>query len=512
DEPFFVYLSHKAVHGPFEPPERHKNQYADADIPDVPSFHDDLAGKPDWQRIRMPTKKMFRLRYNNPREPKAKLPTRRMNPKVGVNPKTKNYMRLISAVDEGIGDIYSLLEEKGILENTCIIFCSDNGYFLGEHQRGDKRVGYNEGMRIPLVMRMPKVVPPSSTLDQMVLNIDIAPTILDLASAETPSIMQGKSMLPLFDRSKRTDWRKEFLFTYWRDLMPNLPRITAVRNEDYVYSSYPDLGQEELYDLKRDPYEMRNLANSPEHAPIVKKMQDEMAKLKKQYGYADKVLRPRPEPKWEGSSGLICDLRFNKDDGRKVQDASQLDNRATLTGGTFVEGKRGMALRFDENTKLSIPWKRDLDPGVGSVFVEALVKPEQGGVIAAQGDEHRGFMLYVENGKPGIMTMNNGDRLVFVDEQERSYAGKWVHIVGQIRNYENRLRLWVNGELVGDEFLMWPTGSFHAGNGGVTIGCDPTGKIDPEEISPLPFKGEIEYFRMYRQEDGSAIVKTGSAR
>jgi arylsulfatase A-like enzyme len=508
DEPFFVYLSHKAVHGPFEPAERHKDLYADADIPDVPSFHDNLAGKPDWQRVRMPTKKMFRLRYNNPREAKEKLPTRKWKSKVGMNPKTKNYMRLISAVDDGIGDIYSLLEEKGILENTCIIFSSDNGYFLGEHQRGDKRMGYNEGMRIPMVMRMPKIVPPNSTLDEMVLNIDIAPTILDLANAEIPSIMQGKSILPLFDKSKKIDWRKEFLFTYWRDLVPNIPRITAVRNKEYVYSVYPDLDQDELYDVKNDPYEMKNLATSPEYASTVQEMKGELAKLKKEYGYADKVSRPRPEPKWDVASGLICDLSFNKKDGRKVQDASPLKNKAMLTGGTLVQGKNGMALALDGNTKISIPWNKEMNPGVGSIFIEALVKPEEGGVIVAQGDDKRGFMLFVENGKPGVMTKNN-ERFVFVDEQKTSYAGEWVHIVGQIRNYENRLRLWINGKLVGDEFLMWPTGEFNQGNGGLTVGCDPMGEIDPKEISQLPFKGEIEYLRIYRQEGASEILNRG---
>jgi hypothetical protein len=96
-----------------------------------------------------------------------------------------------------------------------------------------------------------------------------------------------------------------------------------------------------------------------------------------------------------------------------------------------------------------------------------------------------------------------------VDEQKTSYAGEWVHIVGQIRNYENRLRLWINGKLVGDEFLMWPTGEFNQGNGGLTVGCDPMGEIDPKEISQLPFKGEIEYLRIYRQEGASEILNRG---
>jgi N-acetylglucosamine-6-sulfatase len=509
DEPFFVYLSHKAVHGPFQPPERHQDLYTDADFPDAPGFHDDLEGKPEWQRARTSASKAFRLRYNNLRIAKETLPTRKLDPKLGINPKSKNYMRLISAVDDGIGEIYALLEEKGILDNTCIIFSSDNGYFLGEHLRGDKRASYNEGMRIPMVMRLPEQFPKNSTLDEMVLNIDIAPTILDMANAEIPSLMQGKSILPLFATPKKTDWRKSFLFTYWRDLVPNIPRIVAVRNQEYVYSVYPDIDQHELYDVLNDPYEMNNLADSPEYAPVVQQMKGELTTLKNEYGYIDVVPRPRAEPALDVQGGLIFDLAFNQQDGRNVQDSSPLEHQLTLTGGKFVEGHKGTALALDGQTKISVPWSHELNPGVGSFYIEALVKPDEGGVIIAQGNETRGFLLFVEDGKPGIATKNNNDRFVFVDEQKTSYSGEWVHIVGQIRNFENRLRLWVNGELIGDEFIMWPTGEFQPRDGGITIGCDPTGDIDPDEISPLAFKGEIEYVRIYRQEDASEILNRG---
>ena len=504
DKPFCVYLSHKAVHQPFTPAKRHSSLYKGETVPKKDSFFDNLKDKPKWQRVSLPPETLYRLRFNNTNETPAVKQPRPYKKENGSHPHTKDYLRSISAVDEGIGKIYSLLEEKGILENTAIIFAGDNGYLLGEHQRGDKRVHYNESMRIPLIMRLPGKVPAKSTLEEMVLNIDVAPTILDIAGVEAPEIMQGKSCMPLFDKSKKTPWRDSYLFTYWRDLIPTLPRIVAVRTDRYVYTTYPDIDDlDELYDLQNDPYEMINLAASPEYAEIVKLMAEKIEQLKKETKYKKIVPRPRPEPKWGVKQGLICDLDFSQ--GLKAKDQSMIANKVKINKGQIVDGLDAKALNFDGSTTVSLPWHKDVTPDKGSYIIETLVRPTADGVISAQGNEYRGLMLYLDGGCPGLMMKEYKFRMQFIDAQ-KSFKNEWVHLVAHVKQYHNKISFWVNGKLIAKEQMMWPIHGVHQGIGGLTLGSDPSGKIDPKEISPLKFQGDMQYFKIYRQNDASAIV------
>lgn len=504
-EPFCLYLSHKAVHGPFTPADRHKNQYQEGRFPELPSYSDDLSGKPAWQRIRMPAEDDYRIRDNNPRIVKKRIPAGHFNPKVGAKSMGKNYLRAISAVDEGVGRLYEVLESEGMLENTCIIFAGDNGYMLGEHHRGDKRVPYNESMRIPWVMRLPQRIPPGSKVDEMILNVDLAPTLLDLAGVDPPAIMQGRSVLPLF-RANKPEWRDSFLFTYWPDLMPNLPRMLSVRTERYVYSTYPDLDDiDELYDLERDPYEMRNLVELPEYAGLLETMQSKLDANKAAWDYREIVPRPRPEPNWPVRNGLLCDLSFSEARAVEVRDAAGIAGKPTIKGGSITRGMNGSALKFDAATEVLIPWEAHISPDKGSYIIETLVRPSRDGVIAAQGNDKRGIMLYIENGRPGFVLVGSKGRRIFVDAKTE-HTDKWVYLVAQVRNHENRIRLWVNGELAGDVFMMWPFNGFMKHLGGMTLGHDPGGMIDPREISPLRFTGEMEYFRIHRETELDGIL------
>jgi len=505
-KPFCLYLSHKAVHQPFTPAKRHKGVYADDPVPKRENFFDTLKDKPKWQRRKGKPEKMLRLRYNNPPRPHPELRPPHYNAKVGGSAGTKKYLGSIPAVDDGIGKIYEMLEKKGILENTAIIFAGDNGYLHGEHRRGDKRVAYNESMRIPLVMRLPGKIPAKSTVEEMVLNIDVAPTILEIAGVGQPEVMQGKSFLPLFDKEKKTDWRDSFLFTYWVDLIPNIPRIVAVRTDRYVYSTYPDIDDKaELYDLEKDPFEMKNLAGLPEYSGLEKEMAGKIEELKKETKYRKIVPRPRPEPEWGVKEGLICDLDFEKAENPKVKDTSPIGNKTEVKGGSLVEGLNGKAFSFDGKAKISLPWNQEVTPDKGSYIIETLVRPTRDGVIAAQGNKHTGMMLYVDGGCPGVMMKKGDTRFQFVDAQ-KSFKGQWIHVVAQIKNFHNKMSLWVNGKLVAEENIMWPLSKMHKGVGGMTLGADPKGKIDPKEISPLKFKGDMQYFRIYRQPDASEIA------
>jgi len=201
-------------------------------------------------------------------------------------------MRAIASVDDMLGDIIKLLDEEGILDNTMIIFSSDNGYFHGEHQFGDKRMVYENSIRIPMVIRYPKQFAKGSNVDHFCLNIDIAPTLLDIAGMRIPSQMQGESMKKILEKGKDEHWRRSFLCTYFNDASGNdkLQDVVCIRTEKYKYvanhfyiNGKKDI--DELYDLEKDPGEMINQINNPEYAQILEQLKKELDALKIKYKY-----------------------------------------------------------------------------------------------------------------------------------------------------------------------------------------------------------------------------------
>ena len=183
-------------------------------------------------------------------------------------------------MDLNIGKIMDTLKELGIDEKTVVIFMSDNGLYLGEHGLRDKRSAYEESIRIPLIIRYPQLILPGSVNNKMILNLDIAPTILELTGAHSPDDIQGRSMMPLFIE-KDPLWRNSFFYEYFEE--PNYgPRISifAVRKEDTKLIKY--LGHEdwtELFDLKTDPYETRNLYEESNHKELLLNMEDEFKSI-----------------------------------------------------------------------------------------------------------------------------------------------------------------------------------------------------------------------------------------
>jgi len=283
DKPFCLTLWHKAVHQPFTPAERHAALYQGEPIgpPPYNTHLDDLYEKPVWQRA-----KILKRETDIPD---------RLPPAGPWQPKKAQYdmLRSLRAVDESLGEIIKLLKEEGIDQNTVIMFSSDNGYFHGEHRMGDKRMAYEVSIRIPMVIRWPGVAKPGSIIDPICSNLDVAPTILDLAQVPLPDQFQGASMKNLLAGRKEPSWRKSFLYEYFQDraLSPLLaPTMVGVRTDRYKYveSAYlyegkPDIA--ELYDLRNDPGEMKNLVNDKAYAKILKQMQQELERLKKRYRY-----------------------------------------------------------------------------------------------------------------------------------------------------------------------------------------------------------------------------------
>ncbi|MDY3070239.1 MAG: sulfatase [Parabacteroides sp.] len=195
----------------------------------------------------------------------------------------RDYLRVIHSVDRNIGRVLDYLEDKGMLENTMIVYTSDQGFYMGEHGWFDKRFMYEESFRTPLLIRLPGGK--KGDIDEFVQNIDYGPTILELAGVEVPEDMHGESFLPLLKGEKVDDWRKSLYYHFYEYPAEHaVKRHYGVRTERYkLIHFYNDIDEWELYDLKEDPSEMNNLYGKPGYENVIKDLQKELVKLQKQY-------------------------------------------------------------------------------------------------------------------------------------------------------------------------------------------------------------------------------------
>jgi len=278
-KPFCLYLSHKAMHAAFIPAERHKNLHAPSDLIKPQTWDDDLSDKPQWLR----ENRIRGGRQKKPRPPDGipdAIVQGKWDPTDEMNTRRINWHRTLAAVDESVGAVLGTLRQTSVADNTVVIFAGDNGFFLGEHGLVDKRLAYEESLRIPLLVSGPQVARPGRVIADMALNIDVAPTILDLAGVQIPPVMQGRSLKGLL-AGEKTSWRQSFFYKYFKeDWLPGIPTIEAVRTTRWKYIRYPEIDDiEELYDLSRDPHEMNNLAADPAAGDPLDKMRAEIERL-----------------------------------------------------------------------------------------------------------------------------------------------------------------------------------------------------------------------------------------
>ena len=209
---------------------------------------------------------------------------------------TRGYLRMITGVDAAVGRILGELESLGIADNTIVLLMSDNGYFLGERGYAGKWLPYDLSIRVPLVVYDPRVEDRlrGSTPSLPVLNIDIAPTLLDLAGVEVPTSMQGRSLVPLLAGELPSDWRTD-LFVEHLFEHPEIPKHEGVRGERFKYARYFEQVPvyEELYDLLEDPLETRNLAGNPDYLAILEELRGRTDALRDEYGGPFVSLRER---------------------------------------------------------------------------------------------------------------------------------------------------------------------------------------------------------------------------
>ncbi|MEX2285728.1 MAG: sulfatase [Planctomycetaceae bacterium] len=275
-QPFLLQLYTKAPHAadgaarPFPPDPRHESLYADAVIPvpatatekhfrDLPVFLQNSEARTRW-RVRFANAEM----YQNT---------------------VKDYYRLVTGVDEVVGDVVAKLKEKGFAENTVIIFSSDNGFYLGEHGLAGKWFMHEESIRVPLIVYDPRLPERGRgrRVAHMVLSIDVAPTIIELANAGVPSVMQGKSLIPLLNGQQPGGWRDDFFYEH-RFAHPGIPKTEGVRNSRWKYTRYISIDPvyEELFDLENDRHEEHNLAGDARYTERFNKLRSRCDELARQ--------------------------------------------------------------------------------------------------------------------------------------------------------------------------------------------------------------------------------------
>lgn len=265
--PFCLYIGHKAVHAVFEPAPRHRELYADATLPTPPL--DEFEGKPRWLQEVGPRT----LVQDQPIQTAA-------DERKHWQEQSLAYYRTLAAVDDGVGRVLDALDDIGATAHTLVVFTSDNGLVLGEHRRGGKRTIYEESMRVPLLASGAGVRDGGRVVSDLVLNIDLAPTFLDLAGVPVPESMQGRSLAPLL-ANKPTKWRQSFLYEYFQEAgRPVIPTTLAVRTKNWKYARFPEIEDiEELYNVETDPHEIHNLVTEPAAQEKLAELRKELARL-----------------------------------------------------------------------------------------------------------------------------------------------------------------------------------------------------------------------------------------
>ena len=273
EKPFFLYLSHKAVHANFTPSERHEGSLDDAPFTRPASEADtfeNYRGKPRWLRDQRNSWHGVDFPYHSA---------------LDIERYYKRYNEALSAVDDSIGRVIGKLEEMGVADETLVIYMGDNGFMFGEHGLIDKRVAYETSIRVPMLMRCPDLFEGGTVVEQVVANIDIAPTVFEAMGIQKPPHMDGQSFLAL-GQGKEVDWRDYFLYVYyWEKNYPQTPTQFALRGDRFKYITYYGLWDtDELYDLQADPGETKNLLHDPAYADTAKDMEASLYEMMAELG------------------------------------------------------------------------------------------------------------------------------------------------------------------------------------------------------------------------------------
>ena len=322
DKPFCILIHHKAIHRNWLSKIEDLHLYEDRTFPVPRNFYDDYEGRPAAAAQEMSIDKDMDLIYdlkmdrddlNSSLKPTYLNMIKRMNPQerkawhefydsiasdfYSRNLKgrelaewkfqryVRDYMKVVKSLDDNVGRVLDYLEKSGLIENTLVVYTSDQGFYIGEHGWFDKRFMYEESFHTPLIMRLPEGFDRRGDISEMVQNIDYAPTFLEIAGAPIPDDMQGMSLMPLLRGDKNVKWRDALYYHFYEyPAEHSVKRHYGVSNGRYkLIHFYNDIDHWEFYDLLNDPYEMHNIYNVPAVKPLVEKMRHRLVELQKQY-------------------------------------------------------------------------------------------------------------------------------------------------------------------------------------------------------------------------------------
>ena len=289
EKSFCLMIHHKAIHANWETDETHADLNNDIKIPEPPTFNDDFAG----HSAQVANHELFvgpyqwRLHYEYrfgemPVEGSVKDKKEWM-----YQTYIKDYLKCVASVDDNVGRILEYLRKTGLDKNTIVIYTSDQGFFLGEHGLYDKRFMYEESLRMPLVIRYPEEIKPGTVVNEMVLNLDLAETILDYAGVKVPEDMQGNSLRQLTRGESPKEWRDKMYYRFYENSYGVGP-CEGIRTERYKLIHYL-YGEDawELYDLQKDPQEMKNLYTNITYEQIIEGLKNDLIELRLQYKFTE---------------------------------------------------------------------------------------------------------------------------------------------------------------------------------------------------------------------------------
>lgn len=293
DKPFFLMYHHKAPHRNWQPDEKHRKQYENVTLPEPPTFNDDYSGKSDAPR--QATMRIDRdLTDKDLKMPPPAGLTAQELKKWKYQRYMRDYLACVASVDDNVGRLLDWLDKNNLSKNTIVIYTSDQGFFLGDHNFFDKRFMYEESLRMPFMIRWPQRIKAGSVSRSMILNVDFAPMMLDAAGLKVPQDMQGRSFLPILEGRRPANWRTSMYYRYYHPGDHNVAAHYGVRTERYKLIYFNKLDQWELYDLKKDPQEMHNVYSDPGYKRILLDLKKELQRLKKEVKDDDRFQNDLP--------------------------------------------------------------------------------------------------------------------------------------------------------------------------------------------------------------------------
>jgi len=308
EKPFLLMLHFKAPHTQFTPNITHAADFQDVTLPEPPTLYDTFENRasvaanttmtiarhigvealklklPEPQRMKFHQKSVLQAAYKKENEAFEKAALQGKELLAWKYQRfVKEYIRTVESIDENVGLVLDYLKESGLEKNTVVIYTSDQGFFLGEHGYFDKRLMYEESIRVPLLASWPGVIQAGSRNDALVSNIDFAETFLDIAGISVPEDMQGRSFKEMFAGHIPSGWRTSLYYHYYEHGFHGVPKFEGVFNKNYKLINYYTTAEWELFDRSKDPLEMRNVYDDPDYKDIVSEMNNELHKLREQY-------------------------------------------------------------------------------------------------------------------------------------------------------------------------------------------------------------------------------------